>query len=202
MRPRRLLACLHLPIRLVRLATDPIVDGILWFLRPAVSHVVRLMSEVLRLRLSVPQSTKSSINLNELISLVNRRTSQFVPDFFFGKGSTASDTPVAPRIALWKQAFDYLVTRFPALGSVETGASAFADSVKAYGASLLQRWQQLATHNGPKEQIFAVALGYAAIFFVAIMFMSSGLVINGGVRMVRNVISQQLIVLKVFRTEA
>lgn len=196
MRPRRLLAGLHLPIRLVRLATDPVVDGILWFIRPAVSHGVRLMSEVLRLRLSVPRSAKTSINLNELIALVNRRVSQFVPAFLLGR-TLPTQTLAAPRTAFWKAGLHYLTGHAPVLKPLETGAVALAGLVKAYGSSSIRQWQKLAMGSSPVDQAFAVFLGYAAVFSVAVLFMSSGLVFNGAVRMIRSVISQQLIVLKV-----
>ena len=50
MKPRRLLFVLHLPIRIVRLATDPVVDLFLWLLRPVVAHMFKVLSDVWKLR--------------------------------------------------------------------------------------------------------------------------------------------------------
>ncbi|KAF9506397.1 hypothetical protein BS47DRAFT_1385606 [Hydnum rufescens UP504] len=193
MKPRRLLFVLHIPIRAVRLITDPVVDGILWFLRPAISHLFRILTEVWKLRAS--QAANPSIHLELMYNHAAQRLSQFVPALVSSPNAFRPATipklfQLLPDASPWKSKLSS-VSMSPSLPSlIVLKSSVIASSVGA-------RWETIAKGTGPSEQAFAIVLGYVAICGFAVLFLSSGIAFPGAARVMRNLITQQLIVVKV-----
>lgn len=202
MKPKRLVFLLHMPIKAVRLLTDPVVDGILWFIRPALSHLYRIFTEVWKLRAS--ETAKSRVNLDTLYSHTLRRLQQFTPTIFRFASSAPPSTPTSPAsirksllavMARWPFGFvTYKHIEIPVTSSTEPSI------LRSWLTSFGSGWRHLAVEDGPKEQVFAIWIGYVAIVGGALLFLSSGVMFNGATRIVRNIITQQLIVLKVRAT--
>ncbi len=207
MKPRRLLFVLHLPIRIVRLATDPVVDLFLWLLRPVVAHMFKVLSEVWKLRAS--HAPKSTIRLDSIYHHVSHRFTQIVP---FLSSKHVPSTYSIP-------GFQKLLTRIPDLTPYEPyipvqfktvikiGGLWTGDLYGAYKAGMritlgtvASRWRSLATGTGPSEQLFSVLLGYTTILAFAGGFLASGVLYSGASAIIRNAVTQQLIVVKVWFT--
>ena len=96
-----------------------------------------------------------------------------------------------PNVIPWKLtsvSLDASILSLPSLIMVQSSALA---------SSVATSWETIAKGNGPSEQAFAIMLGYIAICGFAMLFLSSGIVFPGAARAVRNLITQQLIVVKV-----
>lgn len=199
MRPKRLLFLLHMPIKAVRLLTDPMVDGVLWFVRPAITHLYQILKEVWKLRAS--ETPKTRINLDTLYHLASRRLAQVTPSIFSSRISTTPSqsfsstlrTPLA-RLAEKYISFVPVSSRVP----TPVAPSESVWSLQEFRLAFYALWREYSINNGPKEQLFAVELGYIAIVGGALLFLRSGLVFNGATRVFRTVVTQQLIVMKVF----
>jgi E3 ubiquitin-protein ligase MARCH6 len=202
MKPKRLLFLLHMPIKAVRLITDPVVDVILWFIRPALSHLYSILKEVWKLKTS--GTAKSRISLDQLYHRATWRLQQFTPPLH-----KTSHSPTSPSIvhSFIQSAYNATTRYVPRLllASFSTAHSKhepIADSdvfsaIRTLAASFATFWRRAAVDDGPREQIFAIWLGYVAIICSALLFLRSGVMLNGATRVIRNIIAQQLIVIKV-----
>jgi E3 ubiquitin-protein ligase MARCH6 len=198
MKPTRLLFLLHVPIRIVRLLTDPIVDAILWFIRPAASHVYRVITEVLKLRAA--ESATTHVNIDVFYQHALRRLEQLASSLTSVLSIEAFKLPTfltASRSALIDR-LDPLFT-FLSIPSHTSMAKIIASPYLLQNASLwiTTNWRRLAEQNGDDERVFAVLLGYLAIGLALGVLVASGAILNGTSRFVRSFVAQQVIVVKV-----
>ncbi|KAF8327196.1 uncharacterized protein EI90DRAFT_2975197 [Cantharellus anzutake] len=195
MKPRRLLFVLHLPIRIVRLATDPIVDVFLWFLRPASTHLFGVLSEVWKLRAS--HTPDSAVRLDSIYDHVSNRLKQILAS------AGSKNFPLAYSTSHIDQLLMRLSDHFESYIPVQSKTALLAgrawarEIYSAYGRVMASRWKALATGAGPSEQLFSVFLGYVALLGFGGSFLASGILYSGASTFVRSAITQQLIVVKV-----
>ncbi|KAF8318671.1 hypothetical protein DL93DRAFT_323184 [Clavulina sp. PMI_390] len=188
MKPSRLLFVLHLPIKGVRLLTDPVVDGILWFIRPAVAHLYGMVIQLWKIK---PQeTTTSTVDMNTVYIQSLLRLKQFTPSFFqYSKSSqSVSKAPLLVR------SLSFIV---PPMLLENLDVHGLQAKRIAYLSSFASAWRRLATEDGPTEKVFAIWIGYVGIITGSSLFLSSGVMFSGATRFIRNVITQQLVVLKV-----
>lgn len=198
MQPRRLLFLLHMPIKAVRLITDPIVDGILWFIRPALSHLYQIFMEVWKLKAA--ETARSHIKLDTLYAHSLHRLQQFTPLFRLSHSTAPSPSPLLDSVkqSLQTMTPSWLLKAIASKAVENTAASSGEPTaLRSLLESIASSWRHLAVEDGPREQIFAIWIGYVAILGGSLLFLSSGVMFNGATRIVRNLITQQLIVLKV-----
>ena len=198
MKPKRLLFLLHMPIKAVRLITDPLVDVVLWFIRPASSHLYLILKEVWKLKTS--GTAKSRISLTQLYHRAIWRLRQFAPSF-----QKSSHLPTSSNIvcSFMQSAYNAIARYLPrslfASDSKHkpTTNSEIFSAIRTFAVSFARFWRRTAIDDGPREQIFAIWLGYVAIICSALLFLRSGVMLNGATRVIRKVVAQQLIVIKV-----
>lgn len=70
-------------------------------------------------------------------------------------------------------------------------------TIRSLAASFADFWHRMAVDDGPREQIFAIWLGYVVTICGALLFLRSGIMLNGATRVIRNIIAQQLTIIKV-----
>ncbi|KAH9933406.1 uncharacterized protein B0H18DRAFT_1196777 [Fomitopsis serialis] len=181
--PPRLLYILHLPLRVIRLVTDPIVDGVaLLFTRLVVPPILRLMRLPLRPLLGVESVYRMMRSVGgRIIEQLSTKPEQ-----------TATETPssLLDRVAESDSVvFHYIEPYFAPLGNKIRLSSEEAKST----------WMRLAVGSGPNEKIFAILLGYAVMGLLLALYLNVltiGNVKNAG-KAVRSAVRQQLLVVKV-----
>lgn len=155
-------------------------------------------------KLKVPEAAKSNIQLDGLYAHSLRRLQQFTPSIFSFSRS-ATEAPLATETSSFsvKDVVKKYASTWLVRNTTTTFESASDDSTpekvafRAFLASFASTWRELAVENGPQEQVFAIWFGYSLIISGALLFLSSGIMLNGATRIVRNIVTQQLIVLKV-----
>ncbi|KDQ12990.1 hypothetical protein BOTBODRAFT_399709 [Botryobasidium botryosum FD-172 SS1] len=201
LKPRRLVTLLHLPIRAVRIVTDPAVDLAMWLLRIAFTRLVGKTSGT---------SSKSSWLTTWIVS---RIPSELDIQTFFSElwdptasaGDAAKDTLEPLKLSAIISSASHI---FPANTMPEFQLEELNERIHAKIMSLVQwwnelelagRWKELAQGSGQLSRVFAVSCGYAVVCLLAAIYLNSiGIgTVKGVARVVRNVITQQIIVLKV-----
>ena len=190
-----------MPIKAVRLITDPVVDVILWFIRPALSHLYRILKEVWKLKTS--GTAKSHISLDHLYHRATWRIQQFTPSIY-----KFSRPPASPGVikSFLQSAHNAATRHMPRLltqsstaglnNKLITDSDVFS-TIRRLSASFAGFWHRAAVDDGPREQIFAIWLGYIVTICGALLFLRSGIMLNGATRVIRNIIAQQLVIIKV-----
>jgi len=182
MKPKRLLFLLHMPIKAVRLITDPVVDVILWFIRPALSHLYRILKEVWKLKTS--GTAKSRISLDHFYHRATWRIQQFTPSLY-----KFSPPPASPGIIQsFLQSAHNAATRCMPRFLTRSSTAGFNDkpiadsdvflTIRSLSASFAGFWHRTAVDDGPREQIFAIWLGYVVTICGALLFLHSGIMLN------------------------
>ena len=186
--PRRALVLLHSPVRLVRVVTDPGVDGAIFVGRRVVGPVlVRAVRPVLR-----------------VLAFEGREHGGWVEKVAKAVGAIKS-TPVQPTPVPAPPASSLLdspiMHRVLALPSVQTALShpLYTDHVLPFSTRLWHSWSTLVTSDTPAARASAVALGYGAVAVGLVMWLNVfnvGSVRTAG-RAVRDAVRQWVLVVKV-----
>ncbi|KAF8586361.1 hypothetical protein K439DRAFT_961991 [Ramaria rubella] len=216
--PRRTLQIIHLPIRAVRLVTDPSVDAVIYCLRSLGFYMVALskvsLAQILR-QVDILPGTKHQEWLSALFQRADNQNMLsyfvFVGDetaanlrdgdktwilrgtnllwYYLAKQSEGSPVPL-----LLSSASESSIFRF-----VEDGFAILGRFVRVTSGAALKEWVELAEGDGTLERIWAIFLGYAIAAFFAALYLNTITVGNmkSAGRAVRNAIRQQMIVLKV-----
>ncbi|KII87240.1 hypothetical protein PLICRDRAFT_93037 [Plicaturopsis crispa FD-325 SS-3] len=208
MNPPRLLELIHLPIRCMRVITDPIVDSVMFLLMQVLlPSTLRTMRRVIVAFLRVVSSAVAKA----VEQLLGKRDAATV---FRWHAKISQRKP-------WEQIMERLRPLFdsppPAVEPKPSGISAFLDAHPAfarvaepYFASLgnhvrrvafqvQSTWTRFALGNGTSEKVFAVGLGYVVtgiLIAVYLNVLTVGNMKNAG-RAVRSAVRQQLLVVKV-----
>ncbi|KAG5640450.1 hypothetical protein DXG03_008621 [Asterophora parasitica] len=205
--PPRFLQIIHLPIRAIRVMTDPIVDGVAFFLTeiafpPFKRAVFSLSNHVGNAALyiigkSLGQKAADSIVFAtiKLGSNVASLTDTSLEHLYAWSSSTSTPQPqasaVAPSlvsISLDKIA-DLAEPQFAWLGV----------RVRYVAAVMKLTWVQFAIGESPADRVFAIVLGYAVVLLGVAIYLNLLTVGNARTagRAVRSAVRQQLLVLKV-----
>ncbi|KZT09822.1 uncharacterized protein LAESUDRAFT_694262 [Laetiporus sulphureus 93-53] len=198
--PPRFLQILHLPLRAIRIVTDPIVDGVLvlitQFLIPLVLR--GLCSLLHKVAQYVGEDRAQSVIdggykvITPLLHAFDRMWSQAV--LWLSSKPDIQQPQLSPSIFDRVLQQDSAVMRFiePYFAPLGNKACLLVEEAKL-------TYLRLAIGSGPNEKVFAILLGYAAVGFLLALYLNIltiGNVRNAG-RAVRNAVREQLLVIKV-----
>ncbi|KAL0955165.1 hypothetical protein HGRIS_004073 [Hohenbuehelia grisea] len=212
--PHRFLQILHLPIKAIRVLTDPVVDSLVYLIAdiifPKLLHLVKVYASLaLKALLWVIKYT-----LGPSVSEKVQEHGVALKSYIHGK------LPVSPSVEQttvktswfssvrlpWQDSPSPSLVEpdakpiFPEiLGPMQPFFTALGGEVRVAAAQLQETWKRMALGQGPAERAFAVILGYivvALILAIYLNFLTVGNVKNAS-RAVRSAVRQQLLVLKV-----
>ncbi|EFI27420.1 RING finger membrane protein [Coprinopsis cinerea okayama7 len=199
--PHRTLQILHLPIKAMRLVTDPIVDSgvyvITRFLIPPCLDVVKgainvagiITSLVVRKIFGSGAAENLSQSSHEFLDHSKDILLSSLDKFNPFSPSPTSNVTVPEPGPLFPAFAEPLEPYFAALGK----------QVRLFLLSLCRTWASLAMGDGPTDKVFAILLGYL-VFILSLAIYLNVLTVgnarNAG-RAVRNVVRQQALVVKV-----
>ncbi|KAF9522418.1 hypothetical protein CPB83DRAFT_112389 [Crepidotus variabilis] len=206
--PHRMLQVLHLPIRGMRLITDPIVDLValivVGLLLPWVMHVgsgfLRFMMMFGSSSFGKVMSPQNTNHFWEMGSRLVNQTSEFIakPMDLYTSWISPSEAISQPQ-SNFSNATSLLESIPDHLGPLEPLAVALGAEVREALTAAQSSWIRLALGSGPSNRAFAIILGYAVVTFVFCLYLN--LLTVGNARTagsaVRNAVRQQLLVLKV-----
>ncbi|KAF7976370.1 hypothetical protein HWV62_6933 [Athelia sp. TMB] len=200
--PQRFLQIIHLPIRAMRIVTDPVVDLVAFTLQhvllpPVLRTFYNIAMLALRLSMGTEAASKVLDQLNShYVQAMNSTTSAYDQAVMWVLSSEAAPTVPSTDPLGINKFFDsdsplarYLEPQFAELGSQ---VQSFASRSKAL-------WISLALGHETVDKIFAVALGYGVVATMVALYLNIltvGNVKTAG-RAVRSAVRQQLLVLKV-----
>ncbi|OSX64112.1 hypothetical protein POSPLADRAFT_1138372, partial [Postia placenta MAD-698-R-SB12] len=211
--PRQFLYILHLPLRLIRLVTDPIVDTALLLmsrlLLPSLLSVTNIALNISFRATSFVIGQKLTSRLASLIANIVSifEASNVEPRFMAvcngllsqvalsstSKPEAAGSSTSIPFFSQFLQQ-DSAIMRF-----IEPHFAPLGEKTRLTVAEAKSEWVRLSLGDGPNERIFAVGLGYAAtavLLAIYLNILTIGNVKNAG-RAVRSAVRQQLLVVKV-----
>ncbi|KAG6907887.1 hypothetical protein DXG01_006994 [Tephrocybe rancida] len=204
--PPRFLQILHLPIRAIRIITDPFVDSVAFIL----------------MELLVPYYLRAAIRVAAVFStgflwfiglfLGEKAMDSVVTGFIkFGSNiATLADSPME-RILAWtvvpsstpqetSQIPPFLSTQLNKVVDIaEPYFEVLGRNVRLTSEKSVETWKQLAVGEGPVDRAFAITLGYSVVGVLIAIYLNILTVGNARTagRAVRSAIRQQLLVLKV-----
>ncbi|KAF9054671.1 hypothetical protein BJ165DRAFT_734901 [Panaeolus papilionaceus] len=203
---RRFLQVLHLPIRAMRIVTDPVVDFILWLL------VDQMLPSVLKL-------LKTFFGVFFYLGSTSSGASQSSPPSLLQELSwklyNTSTEYLAKPIAQWNawilpanvttetvhsNTTSALLDSIPDyLGFAEPYFAILGRELRLFATKAQALWIQFALGNTPADRIFAISLGYVVVGFFLALYLNILTVGNAKTAgaAVRSAVRQQLVVLKV-----
>ncbi|KAI0682125.1 hypothetical protein C8T65DRAFT_625163 [Cerioporus squamosus] len=189
--PRRALQLVHLPLRLIRLITDPVVDIVLWL----VSVIfLPLIGRASRIALAKVIGEGHTDKLTAVSSSAYTRISEVV-DYVFER--PASDVPKAEPSSSYL--YRVLEEDTTVMRVVEPYFEPIGKTVREWSKDGKTSWVRFATGDTPNDRAFAVVLGYAVVGLLLAIYLNIltiGSMRSAG-RAVRNAVRQQLLVVKV-----
>ncbi|KAJ3995467.1 hypothetical protein F5050DRAFT_1767078 [Lentinula boryana] len=207
--PRQLLFILHLPIRAIRLLTDPAVDLVAYFfldvvLPPHIQLLKNLISWIVQLSFWIISESLGEGNANKAReyclathSLLENSLDWFIRTIGLGENSAQVAADSTPELIANSS---FLPQTFPVvIGHIEPYFAPLGREVRQGYERFGVVWTKLAVGNGPAERIFSVLFGYCIIATALAIYMNIltiGNVKTAG-RAVRVAVKQQLLVLKV-----
>ncbi|KAJ6616969.1 hypothetical protein B0H10DRAFT_1346361 [Mycena sp. CBHHK59/15] len=201
--PHRFIQIIDLPIRAMRIVTDPIVDSLMYIIAALLLPLVaRLLYRTVNLLflgalffISIVFGQHKAEKTFEATSAVYFRVhklsdkplEQLLAWTSFSSPTVPLETPATPGVpsAIISAAEPY----FAALGQ----------EVRLSAAQIRTTWTRLALGHGPKEKVFAVALGYVVVMILVSLYLNLLTIGNmkSAGRAVRTAVREQLLVLKV-----
>ncbi|KAJ8496047.1 hypothetical protein ONZ51_g1365 [Trametes cubensis] len=200
--PRRAMQILHLPLRLIRLVTDPVVDTVLLVLsRLVVPPLVTLGQLVLASCFNAVSSFAGPERAEKVAGVAAAVYDQGME--LATKILGGSSAPVASQAASSDNASSYLYKLLEEDTTVMRIAEPYfapiGHNVRQWSASGKETWIELAMGDDRQDRIFAVLLGYAVVGLLLAIYLNIltvGTMRSAG-RAVRSAIRQQLLVVKV-----
>ncbi|KAI0358245.1 hypothetical protein OH77DRAFT_1475139 [Trametes cingulata] len=200
--PRRAMQILHLPLRAIRVVTDPIVDTVLLVLsRLLVAPLTGLgeiaMTRGLDLVSSLAGSDRAE-KLANITTIVYGRIVEVGAHFIDGaaKSAPSEATKTEP---ITSQLYRLLEEDTTIMRMAEPYFAPVGKNVRQWSAQGKESWVELATGDERQDRIFAVLLGYAVVGLLLAIYLNVltvGTMRSAG-RAVRSAIRQQLLVVKV-----
>lgn len=181
LRPHRTLFLLKQPLVVIRLATDPFVNLLLWCIRPLLGSVPKFIS---------PEVTERVTSVRQIVASVVSRA-----------GSAATKSQVTPASSTRvPQVLANFVSEqlLPATQRLQHNITLVPIAATESAASFLESWTALVKGDGPRERGFAIAWGYlstAIVLGTVLEWMGPN--IGPTLRAIRSIIRQQVILIKV-----
>ncbi|KAI0676025.1 hypothetical protein C8Q78DRAFT_1142731 [Trametes maxima] len=200
--PRRAMQILHLPLRVIRFITDPVVDTALLvcsrLLLPPLDSLSRL---VVALFLSVVSSLAGPDRSEQLTGAVNsvRSHAMQVATRVLEGATSSTPSEVVEAESTASYLYRLLEEDTTIMRVVEPYFAPLGENINQLSAQGKETWVELATGDDRHDRIFAVFLGYAVVGLVLAIYLNVltvGTMRNAG-RAVRSAIRQQLLVVKV-----
>ncbi|KAJ3809699.1 hypothetical protein F5876DRAFT_43374, partial [Lentinula aff. lateritia] len=205
--PQRMLFILHLPIRAIRLVTDPAVDLVAYIiidvllpphiqlLQTSGAWLVQLFFWIISE--SLGEVTAKKMRESFLYSFLESCFESVIHALNLAEDSTEEIVHSTPKTGV---ILSFLAQTFPDfMDYVESYLAALGREIRQGHEQFRGVWTQLAIGNGPAERIFSVIFGYCIIASALAVYMNIltiGNVKTAG-RAVRTAVKQQLLVLKV-----
>ncbi|KAJ7173518.1 hypothetical protein C8R46DRAFT_892656 [Mycena filopes] len=203
--PHRFLQLLHLPIRAMRIVTDPIVDSVMYIiaalLLPLVGRLLYRVANLLFLGalfvISVvfgKHKADKTFEMTSSVVCIHLHTVGRLIDRRFISHSLSSSSAATPSKVSTPSAFQAAV-----VDAAEPYFAVLGKEVRLSTEQLRTSWTQMALGHGPKEKVFAVALGYVVVMILVSLYLNLLTVGNMRTagRAVRTAVREQLLVLKV-----
>ncbi|KDQ26811.1 hypothetical protein PLEOSDRAFT_1066099 [Pleurotus ostreatus PC15] len=205
--PYRCLQILHLPIKAMRVVTDPVVDSTIFLVTHAIlptilriarrqvqtccAFIVFLVRHLLGATIA-DKITHASDRIPSLMDFVEQPFSHLSP-------SMKATSPVQPSPGPTSILCKAVIPLVDSLGPVEPYFAAVGREVRVNFIQVKASWERLALGSGPAERAFAVALGYSIVAFILAIYLHILTVgsVKSAHRAVRSTVRQQLLVLKV-----
>ncbi|KAF8166549.1 hypothetical protein K438DRAFT_1856932 [Mycena galopus ATCC 62051] len=203
--PQRFLQILHLPIRAMRIVTDPIVDSVMYIVASLLLPLIaRLLYRVAHLvffgiifLISIVLGQQRADKASEITSAVYFRAHKLSDkplEQLLAWGSLSSPTTPVPTKVSAPSSFQSTIVHI-----AEPYFAALGKDVRLSTEQIRTTWTQLALGHGPKEKVFAIALGYVVVVILVSLYLNLltvGSMKTAG-RAVRTAVREQLLVLKV-----
>ncbi|KAH9924822.1 hypothetical protein B0H21DRAFT_764612 [Amylocystis lapponica] len=202
--PRRIMQILHLPLRAIRIVTDPVVDSVIMLitraLLPSLAHTAWIASGVSIHALGsvighgMARSVARSLEVvyQYVLQAGNWIWDQVTVFLASIPDKSPSDTTDSVLDRVLRD--DSVIMRL-----IEPSFAPIGQTVRLRFEDLRLTWLRLAIGDGPNEKVFAVLLGYAVVGILIAIYLNIltvGSVRNAG-RAVRSAVRQQLLVVKV-----
>ncbi|KAJ3849605.1 hypothetical protein EV368DRAFT_67298 [Lentinula lateritia] len=207
--PQRMLFILHLPIRAIRLVTDPAVDLVAYIiidvllpphiqlLQTSGAWLVQLFFWIISESLGEVTAKKMRESFLVIYSFLESCFESVIHALNLAEDSTEEIVHSTPKTGV---ILSFLAQTFPDfMDYVESYLAALGREIRQGHEQFRGVWTQLAIGNGPAERIFSVIFGYCIIASALAVYMNIltiGNVKTAG-RAVRTAVKQQLLVLKV-----
>lgn len=188
--PKRIIQILHLPIRLIRIVTDPEVDLVIYIIQRLYQDFFKKhLSPVVMFTTSLVEKTLGEDTLATYLNFANRTYNETV-EYFSGISAPLNETAATETI------FDKLPLY---LGPTEPYFALLGKEVRLGVIKFKDAWYRMAVGSGPAERVFAIGLGYSVVALVLALYLNILTVGNARTasRAVRNAVRQQLLVIKV-----
>ncbi|KAJ7483185.1 hypothetical protein FB451DRAFT_1233627 [Mycena latifolia] len=203
--PHRFIQIIHLPIRAMRIVTDPIVDSVMYIiaalLLPLVARLLYRIANVLFVGvlfvISVVFGQDRAEKTFEVTSSVYFRVHKLsdkpLEQLFAWNSGSSPITPPPSKISA-SSGFQSAI-----VNAAEPYFAALGHEVRISAAQIQTTWTRLALGHGAKEKVFAVALGYVVVMILVSLYLNLLTVGNMKTagRAVRTAVREQLLVLKV-----
>ncbi|KXN87669.1 ERAD-associated E3 ubiquitin-protein ligase doa10 [Leucoagaricus sp. SymC.cos] len=188
--PKRILQILHLPIRLIRIITDPEVDLVIYVMQRIYQDFLKKRFDpIVDLTTSLVEKAVGEDNLATYMGFASRTYTESL-QLFSGPSLSLNETVATETI------FD----RFPTyLGPTEPYFALLGKEVRLGIVKFQDAWYRMAVGSGAAERVFAIGLGYSVVGLALAMYLNILTVGNArtATRAVRNAVRQQLLVIKV-----
>ncbi|KAI9062714.1 hypothetical protein FKP32DRAFT_1667072 [Trametes sanguinea] len=201
--PRRAMQILHLPLRMIRLITDPVVDTVLLlFTRLVVPPLLNLVQLVIASCFNGVASLAGADRAEKLATIANStydHAMKLASQFMVGNATDSTpsrnnSTQSAPSYLYRLLEEDTAIMRV-----IEPYFAPLGHNVCQWSTTGKETWIELATGDDRQDRIFAVLLGYAVVGVLLAIYLNVltvGTMRSAG-RAVRSAIRQQLLVVKV-----
>jgi E3 ubiquitin-protein ligase MARCH6 len=207
--PPRALYILDLPIRAMRVITDPIVDFVTvilgLFVFPSLYWSIRLVLNVLLLLVRRKVSADEIIEwtVMELFSLKEPshlclQTSKITTIWESAVASLQTPSP-SPAISLSQRLESFLESDSVIARYLEPYFATLGREVRTASEQLQTSWVNLTMGQGTREKVFAIILGYGVVGVLLAIYLNVFTVGNArsAGRAIRSAVRQQLLVVKV-----
>ncbi|KIJ55634.1 hypothetical protein M422DRAFT_199944 [Sphaerobolus stellatus SS14] len=200
--PRRALQILHLPIRAVRLITDPTVDAAIYSMRWLSLIILKWCLAGLdfikqfgffKVTHPVVENVAKNVESSNWLKSVSQYFDSARIATLFGLSQKAAPPPPVPS-SVWISMSNYVasiarlsrappvpITRAPPPSLADHWMFAYAEDlfaaigkqVRLHLASFLYQWKELAESDGNAARVWAVILGYSIAGFLAALYLNT-----------------------------
>lgn len=191
--PPRALYILDLPIRAMRVITDPIVDFVTvilgLFVFPGLYWSIRLVLNVLLLL------TRRKVSSDDIIEW----TTSKITTMWESIVTSLQTPPPSPAISLSQRLESFLESDSVIARYLEPYFATLGREVRTASEQLQTSWVNLTMGQGTREKVFAIVLGYGVVGVLLAIYLNVFTVGNArsAGRAIRSAVRQQLLVVKV-----